>query len=64
MSANFSKPVMPRAINPLLADAATIERLCDKFGEALSVVVNILDPDVVVLGGGFVRCLKPQGDLP
>ena len=26
MSANFSKPVMPRAINPLLADAATIER--------------------------------------
>lgn len=26
MSATFSKPVMPRAINPLLADAATIER--------------------------------------
>ncbi len=35
--------------------AATIERLCDKFGEALSVVVNILDPDVVVLGGGVAR---------
>ena len=26
MSAIFNKPVMPRAINPLLADAATIER--------------------------------------
>ena len=26
MSATFSKPVMPRAINPLLADAPTIER--------------------------------------
>ncbi len=35
--------------------AATIERLCEKFGEALSVVVNILDPDVVVLGGGVAR---------
>lgn len=28
------------------------ERLMEKFGEALSVVVNIVDPDVVVLGGG------------
>jgi CRP/FNR family cyclic AMP-dependent transcriptional regulator len=26
MSTSYSKPVMPRAINPLLADAATIER--------------------------------------
>lgn len=30
----------------------TLDRLCEKFGEALAVVVNILDPDVVVLGGG------------
>ncbi|HWD37534.1 MAG TPA: ROK family protein [Fimbriimonas sp.] len=32
--------------------AATLDRLCSKFGEAISVVVNILDPDVVILGGG------------
>lgn len=32
--------------------AATRQRLIDKFGEALSVVVNIVDPDVIVLGGG------------
>jgi N-acetylglucosamine kinase len=31
---------------------ATLDRLRDKFAEALGVVVNILDPDVVVLGGG------------
>lgn len=31
---------------------ATIDRLCEKFGEGLSVVVNILDPDAIVLGGG------------
>jgi fructokinase len=30
----------------------TISHLISKFGEALSVVVNILDPEVVVLGGG------------
>lgn len=31
---------------------ATIERLCEKFGEAISVVLNIVDPEAVVLGGG------------
>jgi len=30
----------------------TLDRLCRKFGEALSVVVDILDPDAIVLGGG------------
>ena len=30
----------------------TMDRLVDFFGLALSVVVNILDPDVIVIGGG------------
>lgn len=30
----------------------TIQRLLDGFARALSVVVNIVDPDVIVLGGG------------
>ncbi len=30
----------------------TIERLCHFFGLAMSVMVNILDPDIIVLGGG------------
>jgi predicted NBD/HSP70 family sugar kinase len=34
------------------AAAQTMDRLYEKFGEGLSVVINILDPDVVVLGGG------------
>ncbi len=33
-------------------DGATIDRLCEMFGRALSVMVNILDPDAIVLGGG------------
>ncbi|HYA37972.1 MAG TPA: ROK family protein [Candidatus Methylomirabilis sp.] len=31
---------------------AAMQRYLDRFGRALSVVVNILDPDAVVLGGG------------
>jgi predicted NBD/HSP70 family sugar kinase len=32
--------------------AATIERLHDFFGRAVAVVTNLLDPDVIVVGGG------------
>ena len=31
---------------------ATLERLRSKFGEAIAVVINILDPDAIVIGGG------------
>lgn len=34
------------------AAEATMQRLCSYFGRALSVVVNIIDPDVIVIGGG------------
>ena len=33
-------------------DGPTIDHLCDSFGRAVSVVVNVLDPDAIVLGGG------------
>jgi fructokinase len=32
---------------------AAMQRYFDRFGRALSTVINILDPDVVVLGGGM-----------
>ncbi len=31
---------------------ATLERLRDKFAEAIAAVINILDPDAIVIGGG------------
>ena len=37
------------------SDAAavkTIERLCHFFGKGISVITNLLDPDVIVVGGG------------
>lgn len=33
--------------------ARTVERLVQYFGRAIAAVINILDPDVVVLGGGI-----------
>jgi predicted NBD/HSP70 family sugar kinase len=35
-----------------VAAVQTINRLCDFFGKAVSVVVNMLDPDVIIIGGG------------
>src|SRR4029079_17179587 len=34
---------------------AVLDRWIERFGRALANVVNILDPDVVVLGGGLSR---------
>lgn len=38
--------------NDLVA-SQTVNRLLEYFGRAISVIVNILDPDVIVLGGGL-----------
>jgi fructokinase len=34
------------------AATKTIERLCHFFGKGISVITNLLDPDVLVIGGG------------
>lgn len=41
----------------------TLERLAEMFGRALSVVINIVDPEVIVLGGGLanIELLYTQG---
>lgn len=35
------------------AGTRTMERLYEKFGQAISVLINILDPDCIVVGGGL-----------
>ncbi len=46
-------------------DAATqtIQRLCRFFGKAVSVVTNLLDPDIIVVGGGVgnINVLYTEG---
>jgi len=41
-----------RASDGERAAQATLRRLRAKFGEAIAVVINIVDPDAVVIGGG------------
>ena len=45
------------------AASKTIQRLCYFFGKAISVVINSLDPDVIVIGGGVgnVAALYTEG---
>jgi fructokinase len=44
--------IVARAQNGERAAVATLRRLRAKFGEAIAVVINILDPDAIVIGGG------------
>jgi len=45
--------VIARAAAGEAPAAAVVERWLDRFGRALANVIDILDPDVVVLGGGL-----------
>ncbi len=42
-----------RAANGDGAAGASLDRYTDRLARALSTVINILDPDMVVLGGGL-----------
>lgn len=44
--------IVARADQGDAAAGVTIARLRDKFGEAIAAVINIVDPDAVVIGGG------------
>jgi fructokinase len=43
---------------------AALDRLVDRLARGLAVIVNVLDPDAIVLGGGLSRLTRLyQGDL-
>ena len=44
--------IASRAASGDPSSVATLERLREKFAEALGAVINILDPDAIVIGGG------------
>ncbi len=52
-SASTPADILARAESGEKTAVATLDRYFDRFGRALAVVINILDPDVVVLGGGM-----------
>ncbi len=48
-----ARAIVARAAQGDAVAEAAMVRYFDRFGRALSVVINILDPDAVVLGGGM-----------
>jgi predicted NBD/HSP70 family sugar kinase len=44
--------IAARAASGEAAALGTLERLSSKFGEAIAALINILDPDAIVIGGG------------
>lgn len=44
--------------------AGVIERYCERLARALAGVINILDPDIVVLGGGLSRIPQLYACVP
>jgi fructokinase len=52
-SAVTAKEVAARAGEGEALAAAAIERYCERMARALGSVINLLDPDVIVLGGGL-----------
>jgi len=44
--------------------AATLERYEDRLARALAAVINILDPDVIVLGGGLSNIARLYPNVP
>lgn len=43
---------------------AALERYEDRFARALALVVNLLDPDIIVLGGGLSRIERLYRNVP
>ena len=48
-----TRAIVERAARGSTEAAATLERYVDRLARALAAVVNVVDPDVVVLGGGL-----------
>ena len=46
------------------AARAALERYCDRLARALSTVINMLDPDVIVLGGGMSNIAVLYDSVP
>lgn len=48
-----ARDVSARAVGGESLATATMQDYFDRFGQALAIVINILDPDAIVLGGGL-----------
>jgi fructokinase len=56
--------IVARAARGDAAAEAALERYEDRMARALAVVLNVLDPDVIVLGGGMSRVERLYASVP
>jgi fructokinase len=56
--------IAARAARGETAADAALERYADRMARALAVVLDILDPDVLVLGGGISRLERLYSAVP
>jgi len=59
-----AREVVARAQRGDAAATAALERYEERMARALAVVLNIVDPDVVVLGGGMSQILRLYESVP
>lgn len=59
-----AETIAARAEHGEPASRATLERYYDRMARALAQVINILDPDVIVLGGGMGRIPTLYHEIP
>ncbi|HEY0835118.1 MAG TPA: ROK family protein [Azospirillum sp.] len=59
-----AEAIVARAAGGDAAARASLDRLADRLARGLAVVVNLLDPDVIVLGGGLSNVDALYGALP
>ena len=59
-----AQDIVARAAGADAACAATLERYEERLARALAHVINLLDPDVVVLGGGLSNIERLYANVP
>jgi len=63
-TAHDTKAIVEHAASGDALAADTFNRYLDRFGRALAVVINILDPDIIVLGGGMSNIQRLYAEGP
>ncbi len=59
-----AKDIVARAAAGHEAEQAAVRRLERRLAKALAAVINVLDPDVIVLGGGLSHCASLYEQVP
>ena len=60
----FARDAGRSAEDAVTAGDPALDRYVDRLGRGLAVVVDLLDPDVIVLGGGMSNIARLYTDLP